>query len=116
MLPPVRSILVESDETPVRKSRRPTTTSEYKSSTMQRYNQCSAVRMYVMSVTHLVLGAVAVKSRSKWFCVPAGGETRGLPPPPPPLGHTLQPGSAHQAGHPVSATPLPGVAESSHIR
>jgi hypothetical protein len=43
----------------------PTTNPEYKSSTTQRYNQCSAVRMYVMSVTHLVLGAVAVKFRSK---------------------------------------------------
>ena len=43
----------------------PTTSPEYKSSTTQRYSQCSAVRTYVISVTHLVLGAVAVKSRSR---------------------------------------------------
>ena len=45
---------------------------------MQRYNQCSAVRMYVMSVTHLVLGAVALKSRAKWLRVPAGGVPEGF--------------------------------------
>lgn len=56
----------------------PTTRPEYKSSTMQRYNQCSAVRMYVLSVTHLVLRAVAVKSRSIRFCVPAGGTPEGF--------------------------------------
>ena len=37
----------------------PTTSPEYKSSTTHGYNQCSAVRTYVISVTHLVLGAVA---------------------------------------------------------
>ncbi len=32
---------------------------------MQWYNQCSVVRTYVMSVAHLVLGAVGWKSRSR---------------------------------------------------
>ena len=54
------------------------TTPEYKSRTTQRYRQCSAVRTYVISVTYWVLGAVAVKSRSKWLRVPAGGVPDGL--------------------------------------
>ena len=56
----------------------PTITPEYKSRTTHKYSQCSAVRTYVMSVTHFVLGAVAVKSRSKWLRVPAGGVPDGL--------------------------------------
>jgi hypothetical protein len=39
----------------------PTTRPEYKSKTTQRYRQCSAVRMYGMSVTHLVLDVAALK-------------------------------------------------------
>ena len=78
---------------------------------MQRYNQCSAVRMYVMSVTHLVLGAAAVKFRSRWFCVPAGTSPGGFLPPAPPLRHALQAGPTHQARHPVAATPLARIAQ-----
>jgi hypothetical protein len=40
----------------------PTTMSEHTSSTIQRNNQCSAMRISVLSVTHLVLGAAALKS------------------------------------------------------
>src|SRR5579885_361329 len=43
----------------------PTTAREDKSRMTARYSQPPAVGMYVMSVTHLVFGAVAVNSRCK---------------------------------------------------
>jgi hypothetical protein len=42
---------------------------------------------------------------------PTGTGPRGLLPPLPPLRYALQPRSAHQARHPVTATPLPSVAQ-----
>jgi hypothetical protein len=44
-----------------------------------------------------------IASPSRW-------DTRGLLPPTPPLRHALQAGPAHQARHPVTATPLTSVA------
>src|SRR6266568_7284741 len=41
----------------------PTTRRENRSSTTARYSHPSAVQMYVVSATHLVLGSAALKSR-----------------------------------------------------
>jgi hypothetical protein len=45
----------------------PTTRREYKSSTTARYSYPSVVEIIVQSVTHLVFGAEAAKSRFKRF-------------------------------------------------
>ena len=60
-----------------------------------------------MSVTHSVLRAAALKSRSRSFRVPLGRAPCGLLPPLPPLRYSVQSGPAHQARHAVATAPLP---------
>ena len=64
-----------------------------------------------MSVTHLVLGAAAREVPVQMILGSSRTDPGALRPPLPPLRYALEPRPAHQARHPVAATPLAGVAQ-----